>query len=79
MRTNFWPCSPVSNPTPTLPSKITNLLLQRLRARNNTPTSLPNSYLINKQEIQGEKEKHDGESGDLFDTQFIDFLNDPKD
>ncbi|GLU11041.1 hypothetical protein SLE2022_278130 [Rubroshorea leprosula] len=28
-RTNFWPCSPASNPTPALPSKITSLLLRR--------------------------------------------------
>ncbi|GKU97254.1 hypothetical protein SLEP1_g10423 [Rubroshorea leprosula] len=53
-RTNFWPCSPASNPTPALPSKITSLLLQRLRARNNTFASLLDSSLINKQEIQGE-------------------------
>ncbi|GKV51707.1 hypothetical protein SLEP1_g58338 [Rubroshorea leprosula] len=53
-RTNFWPCSPASNPTPALPSKITSLLLQRLRARNNTFASLLDSSLINNQEIQGE-------------------------
>ncbi|KAI3816655.1 hypothetical protein L1987_16358 [Smallanthus sonchifolius] len=32
-RTNFWPCNP-SNKSPALSSKITNLLLQRLRAKN---------------------------------------------
>ncbi|GKV51414.1 hypothetical protein SLEP1_g58076 [Rubroshorea leprosula] len=53
-RTNFWPCSPASNPTPALPSKITSLLLQRLRAKNKTFASLLDSSLINKQEIQGE-------------------------
>ncbi|GLU11031.1 hypothetical protein SLE2022_278030 [Rubroshorea leprosula] len=78
-RTNCWPCSPASNPTPALPSKITSLLLQRLRARNNTFASLLDSSLINKQEIQGEEKKDDGESGDLFDTQFTDFLNDLED
>ncbi|GLU11037.1 hypothetical protein SLE2022_278090 [Rubroshorea leprosula] len=29
-RTNFWPCSPASNPTPALPSKITSLFLQSI-------------------------------------------------
>lgn len=32
-RTNFWPCNP-SNKSPALSTKITNLLLQRLRAKN---------------------------------------------
>ncbi|GMJ04122.1 hypothetical protein HRI_004081400 [Hibiscus trionum] len=36
-RTNFWPCSSSSlNPTPALSSKISNRLLQRIKANNNS-------------------------------------------
>ncbi|GLU11034.1 hypothetical protein SLE2022_278060 [Rubroshorea leprosula] len=49
------------------------------KSQNSISASLPNSSLINKQEIQGEEKKHNGELGDLFDTQFTNFPNDPED
>ncbi|OAY60288.1 ethylene-responsive transcription factor ERN1 [Manihot esculenta] len=74
-RTNFWPCSSSSSTTPALPSKITNLLLQRLKA---SPPSVPPSLPINLQELQ-EVEEYREETADFSDTQFTDFLNDPED
>ena len=58
-RTNFWPCSQ-SSTSPALSSKITNLLLQRLKERNNnnnnnacsSSSSSSTSLLINHQQMQ---------------------------
>ncbi|XWS30223.1 hypothetical protein CRYUN_Cryun24cG0098600 [Craigia yunnanensis] len=77
-RTNFWPCSPSSNSTPALSSKITTLLLQRLKARNNSSAPLPTSPPINQQPIQ-QAEEYREETTDFVDSQFPDFLNDPED
>ncbi|EOY03545.1 WIN1-like protein, putative [Theobroma cacao] len=74
-RTNFWPCSPSSNSTPALSSKITNLLLQRLKARKNPSAPLPTSPPINQQPMQ-QAEKCRGDTTDFLDSQFPDFLND---
>lgn len=80
-RTNFWPCSSSSSSSPALPSKITNLLLQRLKARNNSintssavspPSSLPVEHQQKYQHVAEE------EPMDFSDTQFTDFLNDPE-
>ncbi|PON96342.1 AP2/ERF transcription factor [Trema orientale] len=82
-RTNFWPCPPSSSSSPALPSKITNLLLQRLKARNNsnistTSVSSSSTLPINlplKQQLVD----HQEELTDFSDAQFSDFLNDPED
>ncbi|XP_022774044.1 ethylene-responsive transcription factor ERF086-like [Durio zibethinus] len=77
-RTNFWPCSPSSNSTPALSSRITNLLLQRLKARNNSCAPLPTSPPINQQPMQQVQEYRE-ETTDFLDSEFPDFLNDPED
>nr|XP_010939476.1 uncharacterized protein LOC105058290 [Elaeis guineensis] len=76
-RTNFWPCSP-SQPAgpPALPSKITNLLLTRLRARNNSGFAESQQQAV--QQLQPVQQQLYGttanEGGDI---QFTDFINDP--
>ncbi|KAK6928160.1 AP2/ERF domain [Dillenia turbinata] len=74
-RTNFWP-SDSSSTTPALPSKITNILLQRLKARNNSFVS-PSPMPINRQENQQEEEFK--EVTEIMDHQFVNFLNDYED
>ncbi|PSS35125.1 Ethylene-responsive transcription factor RAP2-11 like [Actinidia chinensis var. chinensis] len=75
-RTNFWPCSPSSCLAPALPSKITNLLLQRIQARN---SSLAASSAPNTCQHKNKKEEFViNELGDFSNTQFTDFLVDPE-
>ncbi|KAI3417210.1 AP2/ERF domain-containing protein [Psidium guajava] len=76
-RTNFWPCCPSASSSPALPSKITNLLLQRLKARK---TSLaPNSDALICQEQRQPREEFTTEVEDFSEIQFSDYLNDPED
>ncbi|KAK7340581.1 hypothetical protein VNO77_21288 [Canavalia gladiata] len=84
-RTNFWPSSQPSS-TPALPSKITNLLLQRLKARNNnnlcslsSSSSSSTSLIINHQQKQQADLVYETESTYFSMDQFTDFLNDPED
>ncbi|GMI99256.1 hypothetical protein HRI_003594900 [Hibiscus trionum] len=65
-RTNFWPCSSTSlNSTPALSSKISNRLLQRIKANNNqcfpspppTSSSPPASASSSQQQV--EEDSHD--------------------
>ncbi|XP_027925885.1 ethylene-responsive transcription factor ERN1-like [Vigna unguiculata] len=76
-RTNFWPNSQSSS-TPVLPSKITNLLLQRLKARNNTRTKPCTVSSTNQQQNQQEDVR--GTESTCFTLdQFSDLLNDSED
>ncbi|CAA3017420.1 ethylene-responsive transcription factor RAP2-11-like [Olea europaea subsp. europaea] len=84
-RTNFWPISPSSSSTPALPSKITKLLLSRLKSRNNALASsssgspfLPDDHVRDhdEQPKQQPEEYRDEEMADSSASQFTDFLND---
>ncbi|KAK7316327.1 hypothetical protein VNO77_35280 [Canavalia gladiata] len=85
-RTNFWPCSQPSS-SPALSSKITNLLLQRLKERNNSctlsssssTTSLLNNHQQMQQQQQQQVDAHGAGSTQFSIDQFTDFLNDPED
>ncbi|KAL2523145.1 ethylene-responsive transcription factor CRF4-like [Forsythia ovata] len=82
-RTNFWPRSPSSSSSSSsLPPKITNLLLSRLKARNNEVTASSSSLPVDHQKLkqkQNQSEEYIDEMTDFSETQFTDFLNDPED
>ncbi|XP_027358840.1 ethylene-responsive transcription factor ERN1-like [Abrus precatorius] len=76
-RTNFWPCSQSSS-SPALSSKITNLLLQRLKERNSCSSSSSSTLVSNHQQMQQVDACGAGSTKFSID-QFADFLNDPED
>ncbi|KAL8224466.1 hypothetical protein R6Q57_019941 [Mikania cordata] len=74
-RTNFWPCNP-SNRSPALSSKITNLLLQRLRSKNggNLESNAYNQPMMSSQLLQNHQflestHVQDSEFQQIFDIQ----------
>ncbi|KAI3520864.1 hypothetical protein L1887_10316 [Cichorium endivia] len=81
-RTNFWPSSQSSLTTPALPSKITNLLLHRLKARNNALALAASGSSQNDSRVsvnhydEKKQEEFRDEVVEFSDTIFTDFLND---
>ncbi|KAK9061788.1 hypothetical protein SSX86_018971 [Deinandra increscens subsp. villosa] len=83
-RTNFWPSSQSSFTTPALPSKITNLLLHRLKARNNSLAAMGaggsshhTSQVTTNQDHDGKKQQEEVDDiSEFHDSIFADFLND---
>ncbi|XP_015065313.1 ethylene-responsive transcription factor ERN1-like [Solanum pennellii] len=89
-RTNFWPCSSSSSSTPALPSKISNLLINRLKARNNSLAAAAAAAAasssssdssepveIHDQDKHGEEFKE--EEAYFSDSQYMEYLKDPED
>lgn len=80
-RTNFWPSSQSSLTTPALPSKITNLLLHRLKARNNSLATAAMASECSQLSVghRDDKKQHEEDFNDVVEFQdsiFTDFLND---
>ncbi|OIS96647.1 PREDICTED: ethylene-responsive transcription factor ERF119-like [Nicotiana attenuata] len=83
-RTNFWPSSSSSSSTPALPSKITNLLLNRLKARNNSiaaaaVSSSDSSEPVETRDQDKQLEEYRDETAYFSDSQFMEYLKDPED
>ncbi|KAJ0982063.1 hypothetical protein J5N97_010318 [Dioscorea zingiberensis] len=92
-RTNFWPCSSSQPAAPSaLPSKITNLLLLRLKARNSAAASNgvgddvampqdqqePQQFLLQQEQQWHQQQQYlQQEFGDDDDIKFTDLLMEP--
>lgn len=78
-RTNFWPSPNSSSSAPALPTKITNLLLHRLKARNNSLAAASSTCSPAMTYVEKEQEECRDELQEFSDSQFTDFLNDTED
>ncbi|KAK4346619.1 hypothetical protein RND71_032958 [Anisodus tanguticus] len=80
-RTNFWPCSSSSSSTPALPSKITNLLINRLKARNNSfaVAASSSSEPVENHDQDKQLEEFREEAASFSDLQYMQYLKDPDD
>ncbi|XP_031287860.1 uncharacterized protein LOC116146585 [Pistacia vera] len=76
-RTNFWPCSLSSKSV--LPSKITNLLLLRLKARNNNVNASTTSMVTTSPVSLQVQETANAIEDHTRNSQFDDFFNVPED
>ncbi|KAL4383937.1 hypothetical protein GQ457_15G004770 [Hibiscus cannabinus] len=73
-RTNFWPFSPSPSSKPALSSKIVNLLLLRLKERNDTASSTaPPMASAAASNPPADEQEHEGDT-----TCFDDFFNGPE-
>ncbi|KAL1538738.1 ethylene-responsive transcription factor ERN1-like [Salvia divinorum] len=78
-RTNFWPTNSNSSTTPALSSKITNLLLSRIKARNSALIAT-NCNITTPRPSPAPPIGHEGDAQqipDYSESNFTDFLNDP--
>ncbi|KAF6171767.1 hypothetical protein GIB67_007288 [Kingdonia uniflora] len=78
-RTNFWPCASSTSSKPALPSKITNILLLRLKARNEASNNTISTYISTNQQQQPQHQQpqeYTEDASEGNDSQLDDYFND---